>query len=110
MIERAPAQTPAGYGPGRVADDVAGVLHRRIAEAEQASVVRDARETLALKSVVSGVPVAELARRADAIDNDTVDWRAYVVDADAAFRREAAVSAERAKRIDAALAQRGVAS
>lgn len=109
MIERAASQ-PTLDADGRFERDprMARVLQAAIGDAQQIGVVIDAREALAAKSMASGVPVAELAQRAGAIDAELVDWKRYVHAADTAFRLEAHRHEAAMARIDAALADREV--
>jgi hypothetical protein len=85
MIERATNGRPAAVWAGDSGrfggPDTDEKLHAVLAEVERACVRPEAADGLALKSMASGVPVAEIARRAGVIDVEAAairDLRAQV--------------------------------
>jgi hypothetical protein len=106
MIERADGRPTAWAGDsGRFkGPDTAERLHGALVAAAGACVLPEARDGLALKAMASGVPLAELARRAGAIDVEAAELRERLAQAE----RDRAKGARDRARTAAFMAEHGI--
>jgi hypothetical protein len=94
VIENALAGTPRRVGRVGSAPDEQDRLQRALSEAEQAGVVAEAREGVALRALATGLPAAEVASAMGVVDVEAAEIARALADA---ARDRARSAADRAR-------------